>query len=162
MGDTSGRIEEEAEEDQVKLPKVLDAMLQWTRTRREQSRGLYDDFLHFSQQASQMCQDSHIHIEAYYKLKDFQVMDESKKSYTNTLTLIFRFYCKLRQSVAHTFDQAAKSTEEMTFKELEIFCRDFRLVPRLLTKDDLRFLWENMTVRQLHISLCAYTTYRNI
>eukprot|EP01031_Cornospumella_fuschlensis_P016110 gene16110-19674_t len=81
MGELPDKIPEEGpgEGDDVKLPPVLEAMLKWTKTRREQSQGLYDDFLYFSQQASQMCQDSHIHIEAFYKLKDFQVLDESKK-----------------------------------------------------------------------------------
>ena len=41
-----------------------------------------------------------------------------------------------------TYDQITTANETLSFFELLVFCRDFKLIPRLLTKEELKFLWK--------------------
>eukprot|EP01039_Chlorochromonas_danica_P000743 gene743-807_t len=140
-------VEEDPEED-VKPPPILARMLEWTKHRQADSRELYDDFLIYAERATQDMNAFQVAVDGNYKLKDVKYRPSTKESFTNCLIIVFQFYCKLRQNVGQTFADTESILEQMSFKEIEILCRDFHIVPRLLTKDDIRYLWENMVDAQ--------------
>lgn len=64
-----------------------------------------------------------------------------------SLELIFYFYSRLQDSAAQlategpTFEQILWASNTISFQELALFCRDFSIIPTLLSKDELRFIW---------------------
>lgn len=64
-----------------------------------------------------------------------------------SLELIFYFYSRLQDSAAQlsteapTFEQILWASNTMSYMELSLFCRDFSIIPTLLSKDELRFIW---------------------
>jgi hypothetical protein len=160
-------------EDTVRPPPLLEKLLNFARDQQQESTDNYDDFLLYSERAANLCRSSSILIEATYKLatpfipitaksiklplEDEQhsgsvggdsrsrksgMMDDNK---TNTLIMIFNFYSKIKfsfQQTTFTADDIANST--LSFQKTELFCKDFNIIPKLLTRDDLKFIWEDL------------------
>lgn len=67
-----------------------------------------------------------------------------EKVYNSSLKLIFLFYARLQQTDTGDFDEKAVSNETISKMELTAFCRDFKLIPKLLSVKDINFIWQGM------------------
>ncbi len=154
-------------------PQFLAKLLEFAKDQQHDAIDNFDDFLLYSERAKNLCRTSSILIEGSYKLATpfipiagkivkFPVQEDvdctgsgteshSRKSggmdedQTNTLIMIFNFYSKIKfsfQQTSFTADDIANAT--MSFQKTELFCNDFNIVPKLLTRDDLKFIWEDL------------------
>lgn len=75
-----------------------------------------------------------------------EIFDGDKNS---SLVRIFMFYAAMQNSAAAmTFSATAVENETMSFFELDKLARDFDIVPRLLTKYELKDIWDDFVYIQ--------------
>lgn len=103
---------------------------------------VYEEFLEYADRARQQCIDTGIQILGKYKLTDALPANLNPDEASDTLIQIFQFYAKIKTSSSHTsFSAAEKESKFMSFSKLEIFLRDFKILPRLLTREEIKTLW---------------------
>lgn len=73
----------------------------------------------------------------------------------SSLQQIFMFYAQLQQVYTATFQESDLQNETMNLLELIIFCRDFRLIPKLLTQKDVKLLFSDLQREKTMVSLSA-------
>jgi len=66
------------------------------------------------------------------------------KIYNSSLKNIFLFYSRLQQLDIGDFDEKAVQNETISKMELTAFCRDFKVIPKLLSVKDINFIWQGM------------------
>jgi hypothetical protein len=73
----------------------------------------------------------------------------------HSLASIFYFYAKLQNPVTQmqkqslTYDEIHIANETLSFYELLLLCRDFEILPKLITKEELKFLWKVSNIQRL-------------
>lgn len=123
-------------------PPQISMALQTTKTIDQDAADIYEDFLEHAALAEKVCRETGIQILGQYKLTDALPANLNPDEATNTLLLIFQFYAKIKTASSHaTFSAQEDDVNFMSFSKVEIFCRDFKVVPRLLTREELKMLW---------------------
>ena len=64
--------------------------------------------------------------------------DEEKNS---SLLLAFMFYAAMQVAGTASFSATQLANETMTLYELDKFCRDFKIIPNMLSKHEIKALW---------------------
>lgn len=65
-----------------------------------------------------------------------------------TLSFVLDFYAKFSLKGASTFAGIDNSYESWGITEVELFCRDFSLIPKLISRDEVRRIWHYMSVER--------------
>lgn len=139
--------DDDKSEGEANIPPFLGRVLDILREKRVDESELYNDFLIYANQAQENSVLQKFPIEASYKLigsiPPETAMNQENKN--DTLLLIFDFYARIRQSNSNkTFSETLMSFQTMNFSKMEVFCRDFQIIPKLLTREDLKVLWEEI------------------
>ncbi len=133
--------------ESVQPPKFLKQFLELSKEFKQIGGNQFDEFLQAGQHAIDSVKLLKLPIEASYKLisglpEKVAGIDEDKN---DTLCLIFDFYARIRQTKSSkTFADTALSFQTMNFSKIEVFCRDFEVIPKLLTREDVKILWEDI------------------
>jgi len=67
--------------------------------------------------------------------------EEKVDSATNAMVFTFMFYAAMQQGGSTSFQATEIANETLSYFELDKFCRDFDLVPKLLTKNETKAIW---------------------
>lgn len=152
--------QQEGEEQQVAPPQFLGRLLQLTRGRQVDDKQTYDDFLIYANQAVERARIQKVAIEASYKLVGSIPPEKAanQENKNDTLLLIFDFYARIRQASSNkTFSETLLSFQTWNFSKAEVFCRDFQIIPKLLTREDLKILWEDIAKEHVLKGLGVFT-----
>ena len=68
----------------------------------------------------------------------FAVPVQEKNS---SLLLVFMFYAAMQVVGAASFSATQMANETMTLYELDKFCRDFKIIPNMLSKSEIKAVW---------------------
>jgi hypothetical protein len=152
---------EDAEEGEVgQVPKYLGKVLDVLRQRRTTDNDLYNDFLIYASRAKESCELQKFPVEASYKLVGSIPPEKAanQENKNDTLILIFDFYARIKNNKSSkTFSDALLSLQTMNFSKMEVFCRDFQIIPKLLTREDLKTLWEEIGKEHVLKGLGVFT-----
>jgi hypothetical protein len=122
-------------------PKFVGRLLEVHNQLTTDTRNDYEKLLLCAERAMKDAYDANISIRASFKTTTLNKKHE-EVGFNDTLLHIFAFYAKIIQRATTTFSAAEEVNKTINFKKMEIFCRDFNLVPKLLNRDDLKFAWE--------------------
>lgn len=123
-------------------PPQMSMALQTVKTIEDDAADIYEEFLERAATAERICRNTGIQILGQYKLTDALPANLNPDEAVNTLLLIFQFYAKIKTASSHaTFSAQEDDVNFMSFSKIEIFCRDFKVIPRLLTREELKMLW---------------------
>jgi hypothetical protein len=122
------------------LAQILDAKNQ----KKKVCADLYISFLQQAEEAELECRGKNIAVNADFRLTSVPKQTVDPLERNDSLILLFKFYAKMRQSYQRTFANIDEANHHMSFAKLEIFCRDMNLIPKLLTVEELKMLWEMM------------------
>lgn len=69
------------------------------------------------------------------------------------LCSIFYFYTKVQSTFqkvgkSATYEEVENARVSLSFYELLLLCRDFRIIPKIITKEELYYLWKVMNVQK--------------
>lgn len=132
--------------DSVQRPPLLARLLDFKNDREAEASSMFKEFLEYSDVSTRESVAANLGIAANYKLACVPYVSEFV-GYNDNLLQIFSFYSRI-SSHNHTglFENMDASHETMNFKKLEIFCRDYNIIPKLLIRDDLKIIWEMMAI----------------
>lgn len=131
-------------------PDQLTMALQTVKTIDTEAADVYEEFIERADAAERACRETGIQILGQYKLTDALPANLNPDEATNTLLLIFQFYARIKTASSHaTFSAAEEDVNFMSFSKVEIFCRDFKVIPRLLTREELKMLWGD--IARVHV-----------
>jgi hypothetical protein len=139
------------EADQVQPPKrplFLDKILKTTAHRDSQDQQLYQQFLSNAYSSQQMNSNS-LRVTFSWTYAH----DPIPNYYNCSLCAIFFFYTKVQLPTTklHVRSSRLTSDEEnlgrscLSMYELFLLLRDFRIVPKLISKEEVLFLWKLIT-----------------
>ena len=60
---------------------------------------------------------------------------------TNSMVFTFMFYAAMQQGGSTSFQATELANETLSYYELDKFCRDFDIVPKMLTKMEIKAIW---------------------
>jgi hypothetical protein len=69
--------------------------------------------------------------------------DTSSSDCSSTMVYAFMFYAAMQQAGSGSFQATEIANETMSYYELDKFCRDFDIVPKLLTKYEVKGIWQD-------------------
>jgi hypothetical protein len=84
----------------------------------------------------------------YDELRYRELKDKKDMRRPGSLLMIFAFYAKIQSWAGQlmrrlaTFDQYRHLDATISFFELLVFCRDFKIVPTLISKRDIFNIWK--------------------
>lgn len=142
MVDEKEKEKEKPEEIQttLKRPQFIGQLID-ANIEIQQENAQYKSFLRMAQEAKDECYYKKLPIESSFKIQGAPI--NFKQEYNDTLLVVFAFYAKMDQSqVAQTFETRDFFNSTVSFKELVIFAKDFKVIPKLLAIDDLKLLWD--------------------
>jgi hypothetical protein len=122
-------------------PEVLSKIFGLTTDRDEKDRNMYVDFLREASLAKR--NPKGINVSMCWYEENFHTI----KVRNCSLCTVFFFYAKVQslqqklKSNLFTSESGDSARDTLSFFEFLLFCRDFRIVPRLVTKDEVLFLW---------------------
>lgn len=64
----------------------------------------------------------------------------------SSLLLIFMFYAAMQVSGTASFSATQLANETMTLYELDKFCRDFQIIPNMLSKTEIKAVWSTFAM----------------
>jgi hypothetical protein len=147
--------------EQCEPPPNLARVLEFARTQRQNAYDIYNEFLLSARQANTTCNLMKLPIEASYKLVGSVAPEKlpDADGRNDTLIHIFDFYARIKQHIANkTFSEQQISFSTLTFSKVEVFCRDFQIIPKLLTREDVKILWEEIANEYMLKGLGTFTT----
>ena len=126
----------------------MDTLLSAAKNKVENEEADYRNFLQEADVASRVLNSNrNIAVNITGTLTPVGGANSHSNSGNRSLELIFYFYARLQGSAqqlgvdAPTFEQIQWASNTLSFMELVMFCRDFSIIPTLLSKDELRFVW---------------------
>ena len=152
----------------VRRPPHLGALLDSMNNKTGLADVKYSQFISLADRVSRHCgSESGLIISASYKITnpdgpsdksevegdDAEAGEEEVKGaasvssikegvgYNASLVTIFMFYAKMQDMGCSTFSSREVANETMSHFELDKLCRDFRIIPTLLTKRELQQIW---------------------
>eukprot|EP00607_Mallomonas_marina_P011094 CAMPEP_0182424852 /NCGR_PEP_ID=MMETSP1167-20130531/11112_1 /TAXON_ID=2988 /ORGANISM="Mallomonas Sp, Strain CCMP3275" /LENGTH=710 /DNA_ID=CAMNT_0024604971 /DNA_START=42 /DNA_END=2174 /DNA_ORIENTATION=+ len=130
-------------------PEFLKKLLEVTHKQTERNKNLYAQFISLSQAAVQDTKLSGV-ISPKLTIKSGKEDPETVSS--ATLRTIFNFYSKFQPpagSQTLSFNERAIANETLSLFELVVFCRNFQVIPKLITKEELTFLWKTVNIERI-------------
>lgn len=133
-----------------KRPEFLNKLLSLRENKDEYKRELYINFLGMVKQSQNAMKDlKKMDVKMFCKTSSLKPDDQN-----SSLRLIFNFYAKLQPpsnqlSTNPTYAQIEYANETLSFFELLTLCRDFRVAPRLITREELKFLWKIINIKRM-------------
>jgi hypothetical protein len=131
----------------IDRPKFLSNILDTAREISTEEKQLFIQFLTDIEEAQR--QSFHLQTSCSLKLS-FKVLNDDSApvmAENSSLRLMFDFYAKLAQpSLTFTkygeSDAIDLSNTTLEFHEFMFLLRDFKIIPNLINKEDLQFLWK--------------------
>lgn len=128
----------------MERPAYLSTLLTSSREKENRENDVQKKF----QSAAATCDHAMLHNKYIDVCPTFAVTEASDEEFGNSsLCLMFDFYAKIQNPAqqlgvhAPTYDEIAFANSTLSFYELVVLCRDFSIIPALLSKDELRYLW---------------------
>ena len=124
-------------------PECLKSFFEVADTVSEGEIDLYRSFLIAAEKAQRelFSVQSHCAIKMFHKLEHNNTVITRKEG-NSSLRSIYFFYAKLLVGGASTFDDVDISNITISFYELCSVLRDFQVIPVLISKEDVQFLWK--------------------
>ena len=130
-----------------KRPAYLTRLMEVGKAKKNKEEDTYKNFLIEAENANRyMLTSPSLSINTSGTVVPLGVI-KKRATANRSLELIFYFYSRLQDSGAQlgteapTFEQILWASNTLSFQELTLFCRDFSVIPTLLSKDELRFIW---------------------
>ncbi len=129
-----------------KRPEIVTRLLELKDEVKKRDEGTYAEFLRQVEESQQNCLVNQ-HVCAIQCSYTVIALDAPKNAENSSLRTAFDFYAKLQtpgQQLATnnvTYELMRFANETLSFHELAVWMRDFLVVPTILTKAELRFLW---------------------
>ena len=126
-------------------PAILRKVLDLSEAVEKTEEQLYSDFLLECEKTANIKDKGILDIKLSSRLTEAGAPCNGVNS---SLALIFDFYAKLQdpqtqmQKKALTYDEIQRANETLSFYEMLLMMRDFDILPKLITKDELIFLWK--------------------
>lgn len=126
-----------------KRPAYLSTLMKAAKDKEKREADVYETFLEeadCAHVALVRCADVGVNTTG-------SIAGRKRDCNNRSLELIFFFYSKLQGAAAQlgvhapTMDEIMWSSNTISFYELTLFCRDFNIIPALLSKDEMRFIW---------------------
>ena len=132
----------------VKRPQAIGDLLDRVSERFESGEEMYCTFIEMASESLREENNSGLYsIKTELKFNDkicnseIESMDANMNS---SLVRIFMFYAAIQNPTsATTFSATAVENETMSFYELDKMARDFKIVPKFLTKSELKLIWDD-------------------
>jgi hypothetical protein len=140
----------------VSRPRLLAAILDITKETEDIDKEMFTRFLEIANKTQQIASESRISINGSLQysisskiLEENELTkDEEFSAGTNSSLLdIFQYYAALEPPnalQAKTFSDVLETNDTMELVEFHTFLRDFQVVPRLLSKKDVREVWNSI------------------
>eukprot|EP01041_Mallomonas_annulata_P001293 gene1293-2498_t len=132
-------------------PEFLKKIIELKRSREDCDKELFTRFLQQAQIARNDADSSGmISIRMASKIRTTVSKDGLPKN--GSLRLIFDFYAKFQSPPAAasiSFEDRKIHDETMSFFEVVIFCRNFQIIPKLISKHELKFLWKIINIERI-------------
>jgi hypothetical protein len=124
-------------------PKYLYKLLNFRNTNDLDNDEIYKDFLLLADISLRNMKNHDINISS--KFDTSLSINKSKPNGNESLNTIFMFYARLTQDLKVTsFTAHDLANETMDSAELLIFCRDFNIIPKILTREDILNIWKGV------------------
>ena len=131
----------------VQRPEIITRLLNIKNDIKVQDERDFYDFLGEVEMSYQTANEIHniCQVSLSYQVVSVEV---SRAAENSSLRTAFDFYAKLQtpgQQLATsnvTYELVRFANETLSFHELAVWMRDFNVIPSLLTKGELRFLWK--------------------
>lgn len=124
-------------------PKLLTKLLNCRITNDLDNDEKYKDFLYLADKALKDMKNYDLIITSKYDTS--LTLSKPKSSGNQSLNTIFMFYARLTQDHnISSFTAHDLANETMDSAELLIFCRDFNIIPKILTRDDILNIWKGV------------------
>lgn len=130
-------------------PAALSKIFELRADRDEKDRNEYVDFLAEATLAKR--NPKGISVSMCWYEENFH----STRVRNCSLCTVFFFYAKVQslqqklKSNLFTSESGDSARDTLSFFEFLLFCRDFRIVPRLVTKDEVLFLWRVLITEKI-------------
>ena len=147
--------------DSPKRPTILEDFLSMTDEAATQEVDLYKQFLQEVElsQRNMLQFQSTCSIKMIHKLSQVkQKASSPKESQNSSLTSIITFYSQLQSTEYHSTFESVGSSFSLKMTTLICMLRDFDVIPSLLTKDDIVYLWKKISLDSAKAGQKAVTT----
>lgn len=129
----------------MKCPDILRKVLDLTSDIELSEDSVYNQFLLEAEKVAHRKETGCLDVTLSSRLTDAATQRDGANS---SLVMIFSFYAKLQNPTTQmqkgglTYDEIKTSNETLSFYETLLLLRDFDVLPKLITKDELLFLWK--------------------
>lgn len=129
-------------------PRLLGLLLDAKREKSEAIDDKYSSFVAHAGLAERECARICLSITASFQFKEEEqvasgMLQQARSGVLNEV--IFAFYAKFNTGGASSFEGLANASETWSMFELELFFRDFRVIPKLCSREEVRGVWEEMS-----------------
>lgn len=121
-------------------PPLLGKLIDINARKEDDVKISYSQFLALAKQAKEETLSSQLSIESRYKIAGSAVLDD--KDQNDSLIKIFLFYCKIQLRYGKDFPEIDIKHGMWTFEDAVLFFREFGAIPKLLSIEDIKFVWE--------------------
>ena len=123
-----------------KRPPLIGKLIDINSDKDEITKIKYGHFLELAKLAAEESSLSKVSIVSSFKIAGSAVFDD--KDQNDTLIQIFLFYCRIHQRYTKEFVQIDLNHATWSFKDVVLFLREFEMIPKLLSVEDVKFVWE--------------------
>ena len=124
------------------LPPIVESILDLTKKKKKHIVQIVEEFKKAQVISSYEILHAPIHISLNYRKED-----NTTPSYfhsNSSLLKIFLFYARMQQdSKASSFAAIETANETLSLQEFLYFCKDFKIIPRLLSMAEVTLVWRN-------------------
>ena len=121
-------------------PPLLGKLIDINTRKEEDVKVCYSQFLALANQAKEESHLSKLAIQSSYKIAGSEVLDDKEQN--DSLIKIFLFYCKIQLRYGKEFPDIDIKHGVWTFEVTVLFFREFGVIPKLLSIEDIKFVWE--------------------
>lgn len=130
-------------------PPLLSAVVNTTRDWNNEYNVKYCHFLRIANSLMEKTKNLGVQIRGSCQFISMSFSSHDDIS-TNSLFLIFKFYCKMQRITDDfSFSDIANKSQAMSYYEFELFSRDFDILPRFITREELKEIWRNMSSERI-------------
>ena len=146
------------EEERVKRPPLLGRIVD-AKIKKYGGDEEYKSFLEMANEAKEECMATKLMVHSSFKI--LGAPTSYRYNHNDSLLLVYSHYAKMDQTFSTTFQLQDFKNNTLSFKELVMFAFDFQLIPKLLSIDDMKLLWDMVTIETIHYTLYTihYTLY---
>jgi hypothetical protein len=139
--------------EKSKRPEVLDQILRISDSISTEEIEIYKSFLLSVEKAQvdAFTAQSKCSITMHHKIISYDSNNNRKEEDNCSLYAIFYFYSKLQVGGLITFEDMDISNITISFHELCAILRDFKVMPTLISKEDVQFIWKVMNLQSIKL-----------